>query len=40
MRLENSFEVPASVEQAWGLLNDVPSVVPCLVAGRRPTGAA
>ena len=30
MRLENSFEVPASVEQAWGLLNDVPSVVPCL----------
>jgi uncharacterized protein len=30
MRLENSFEVPASVEQAWRLLNDVPSVVPCM----------
>jgi carbon monoxide dehydrogenase subunit G len=30
MRLENSFEVPASVEQSWRLLNDVPSVVPCL----------
>ncbi|MEN3343112.1 MAG: uncharacterized protein V7644_2516 [Actinomycetota bacterium] len=30
MRLENSFEVPASVEQSWRLLNDVPSVVPCM----------
>jgi carbon monoxide dehydrogenase subunit G len=30
MRLENSFEVPASVDQAWRLLNDVPSVVPCM----------
>jgi carbon monoxide dehydrogenase subunit G len=30
MRLENSFHVPASVEQAWRLLNDVPSVVPCM----------
>jgi carbon monoxide dehydrogenase subunit G len=30
MRLANSFEVPASVEQAWRLLNDVPSVVPCM----------
>ena len=30
MRLENSFEVPASLEQSWRLLNDVPSVVPCL----------
>lgn len=30
MRLENSFEVPASVEQSWLLLNDVPSVVPCM----------
>ena len=30
MRLENSFEVPASVEQSWRLLTDVPSVVPCL----------
>jgi carbon monoxide dehydrogenase subunit G len=30
MRLENSFEVPAPVEQAWRLLNDVPSIVPCM----------
>src|SRR6266568_3808701 len=30
MRLENSFEVPASVEQSWRLLNDVPCVVPCM----------
>src|SRR5437660_2054276 len=30
MRLENSFAVPVSVEQAWLLLNDVPSVVPCM----------
>lgn len=30
MRLENSFEVSASVAQSWRLLNDVPSVVPCM----------
>jgi carbon monoxide dehydrogenase subunit G len=30
MRLENSFEVPASPEQAWALLSDVPRIVPCL----------
>ena len=30
MRLENGFEVRASPEQAWALLNDVPRVVPCL----------
>ncbi|PWU23272.1 MAG: carbon monoxide dehydrogenase [Candidatus Rokuibacteriota bacterium] len=30
VRLENSFEVPASPEEAWDLLNDVPRVVPCL----------
>ena len=30
MRLENSFRVPAGLEQSWRLLNDVPSVVPCL----------
>jgi len=30
MRLENSFDVPAGLEQSWRLLNDVPSVVPCL----------
>jgi carbon monoxide dehydrogenase subunit G len=30
MRLENRFEVPTSAESAWKLLNDVPSVVPCM----------
>ncbi len=30
MRLENGFEVSASVEQAWRLLNNVPSIVPCM----------
>ena len=30
MKLENSFEVPASPEAAWDLLLDVPRVVPCM----------
>jgi uncharacterized protein len=30
MRLENQFEVPASPDAAWSLLNDVPAVVPCM----------
>jgi uncharacterized protein len=30
VRLENSFEVAAPVEQAWQLLNDVPRVVSCM----------
>jgi carbon monoxide dehydrogenase subunit G len=30
MKIENSFEVPVSVEAAWELLNDVPRVVPCM----------
>jgi uncharacterized protein len=30
MRLENAFDVPASPETAWRLLNDVPAVVPCM----------
>jgi carbon monoxide dehydrogenase subunit G len=30
MRLENAFEVPAGFEPSWRLLNDVPSVVPCM----------
>jgi carbon monoxide dehydrogenase subunit G len=30
MRLENSFEVEASADAAWRLLNDVPAVVPCM----------
>jgi carbon monoxide dehydrogenase subunit G len=30
VRLENSFHVAAPLESAWLLLNDVPSVVPCM----------
>jgi uncharacterized protein len=30
MRIENAFDVPASVEESWRLLNDVPAVVPCM----------
>jgi uncharacterized protein len=30
MKLENSFDVPATPEQAWSLLLDVPRVVPCM----------
>ena len=30
MRLENAFDVPASPEETWRLLNDVPTVVPCM----------
>jgi carbon monoxide dehydrogenase subunit G len=30
MRLENSFEVPASEQTAWDLLMDVPRVIPCM----------
>jgi carbon monoxide dehydrogenase subunit G len=30
VRLENSFEVPASPERAWELLIDVPRVIPCM----------
>ena len=30
MKLENSFEVPASPERAWALLMDVPRIIPCM----------
>lgn len=30
MRIESSFAVPAPVDEAWRLLNDVPAVVPCM----------
>lgn len=29
MKLENTFEVPASPAATWELLNDVPGVIPC-----------
>ena len=30
MQLENRFDVAASPEEAWNLLNDVPAVLPCM----------
>jgi carbon monoxide dehydrogenase subunit G len=30
VRIENTFEVPASPESAWALLTDVPRVLPCM----------
>ncbi|WP_329244974.1 SRPBCC family protein [Actinoallomurus sp. NBC_01490] len=30
MRLENAFEVPVSVKEAWDILLDVPRIAPCL----------
>jgi len=30
VRLENSFDVPATPEAAWALLNDVERVIPCM----------
>jgi uncharacterized protein len=30
VRLENGFRVAAPIDEAWRLLNDVPSVVPCM----------
>jgi uncharacterized protein len=34
VRLENSFEVPASPEAAWALLMDVPRIIPCMPGAR------
>ena len=30
MRLENTFEVPSPIDEAWSLLSDVPRIVPCM----------
>jgi uncharacterized protein len=30
VRLEQSFEVPATLDTSWTLLNDVPRIVPCM----------
>jgi uncharacterized protein len=30
MKLENTFEVPTSAEDAWTFLNDMPRVIPCM----------
>jgi hypothetical protein len=37
MKLENSFEVDAPLEQAWELLMDAPRMIPCL-PGAKLTG--
>lgn len=34
MKLENSFEVPASADEAWALLMDVPRIIPCMPGAR------
>ena len=34
MRLENSFDVPASPDRAWALLMDVPRIIPCMPGAR------
>jgi hypothetical protein len=30
VKLENEFEVPASPEATWNLVNDIPRVIPCM----------
>jgi carbon monoxide dehydrogenase subunit G len=40
VRLENSFAVAAPLESAWLLLNDVPSVVPCMPGAELLEGGA
>lgn len=30
MRLENTLSVPATVDEVWAVLNDVPRVIPCM----------
>jgi carbon monoxide dehydrogenase subunit G len=30
MKIEDSFEVNAPIEETWALLNDVPAVIPCM----------
>ena len=40
MQLENSFHVAAPLESAWLLLNDVPSVVPCMPGAELLEGGA
>jgi carbon monoxide dehydrogenase subunit G len=30
LKIENSFSVPAGIEQSWRIINDVPRIVPCM----------
>jgi len=40
VQLENSYHVAAPLESAWLLLNDVPSVVPCMPGAELLEGGA
>ncbi len=40
MKLENEFTVPASIDQAWAVLLDVPRVAPCLPGATVEPAAA
>jgi uncharacterized protein len=37
MRIENTVEIDAPLDQVWALVNDIPRVVPCM-PGAAPTG--
>lgn len=43
MKIENSFHVPAALEQSWEIITDVPSLVSCMPGAEltevRPDGA-
>ena len=43
MKIENSFHVPAGLEQSWKIITDVPSLVACMpgaeLTGTAPDGA-
>jgi carbon monoxide dehydrogenase subunit G len=39
MKIENSFHVPAGLDQAWAILTDVPRIVSCM-PGAELTGVA
>ncbi len=43
MKIENSFHVPARLEQSWKIITDVPSLVSCMpgaeLTGTAPDGA-
>src|SRR3954464_9210811 len=40
MKLENEFTVPASIDEAWNFLLDVPRVAPCLPGATVEPGGA
>ena len=38
MKIENEFTVPATIDEAWALLTDIPAIAPCL-PGAKLTGS-